>query len=127
MVAMKSSVIVRNLSGPFADGETITGSLSGASGVVEEPEPAPKFEVGDIVRARGEPHVLYEIIKIRWSCPPTIGGQADLKFWGMHPDVDEVTRGLLNERDLKNDIFGSFTKDLNYPDNEMETLAISAQ
>lgn len=85
------------------------------------------FKKGDLVVSRQERMVVYEIIKIAWACPPDTGGVVDLKFWGMNPRTDNKVQKLLGQRDLVNDVFGSFTKDLDYPDNGMELLAISSQ
>jgi len=85
------------------------------------------LKTGDVVVNRSEPKVLYEIVSIRWACPPDEGGIADLKFWGAHPHLSKVTRAKLLARDLKNDVFGAFLKDLTAPENVMEAIAISAQ
>lgn len=85
------------------------------------------FKVGDLVVVTDAPGVLYEIAAIRWGCPPSTGGIADLRFWGIAPGVSKLIRDALSARDLKNDLFGSYLKDLHYPDNELEVIAISAQ
>ncbi len=85
------------------------------------------FRVGDLVVSRKERMVVYEIIKIAWACPPDTGGIVDLKFWGMNPRTDQHVQRLLEQRDLVNDVFGSYTVDLDYPDNGMELLAVSSQ
>jgi len=83
---------------------------------------------GDIVVYRQEPRILYEIVRIVWACPPDQGGIADLKFWGSHPNIGGTSIWeALNERDLKNDTFGAYLKDLMPPENIMEAIAISAQ
>lgn len=85
------------------------------------------FKVGDLVVHRDEPSVIYKIEMIRWACPPEKGGIADLKFWGAHPRIAETeTWFALNRRDLENDVFGAYLKDLDTPPNEMEAVAISA-
>ena len=118
------------VSGALVQGDTLVHAYSGAlkgRSLMEGSDEDGELKIGDLVVHRDEPSVIYKILMIRWACPPEKGGMADLKFWGAHPRIGgTATWHELNRRDLENDVFGAYLKDLSPPPNEMEAVAISA-